>query len=198
MGKKQTCPAIRLKEKKAKILAANLHCNIPKARQPKSNHDAIKAYEELRKARKEELKKFSDSPARHTRSKTPWYMLSKAKYHYETRKESWGNNTQWFKVESESTQLYNKTAKKKFTREQLVVGLVKTALKKWEKTNPEPKELINGTKNAFYSTEHHEWIEERTKVYTNTLNKVKRVYGDQKDLVTKYLKQTNPDLLKAA
>ena len=72
MGKKQTCPAIRLKEKKAKILAANLHCNIPKTRQPKSNPDATKAYEELRKARKEELKKFSDSPARHTRSKTPW------------------------------------------------------------------------------------------------------------------------------
>lgn len=208
MGKKQTCPAIKLKAKKAKILAANLHCNIPKARPRKhtgifDHHgdeldftlDALKSYRELKAARKEELKKFSDSPARRTRSKTPWYMLSKAKYHYETHKESWGDNTQWFKVESESTRLHNKTIKKKFTHEQLIVGMVQNKVKDWEKTNPEPLKEINGTKNAFYDTEHREWMNERCKIWNKSLFSIK---NRPEKLMTKYLQQTNPELMAAA
>lgn len=188
MGKKQTCPAVKMKARKAKILAANLYCNIPKPAPPAKVLEADKPYQELRDARKKELHRHSRTPTGHIRLKTPWYMLTRGKiYKFD--------DTAWLKVESESTRLHNKTIKKKFTHEQLIVGMVQNKVKDWEKTNPEPLKEINGTKNAFYETEHREWINERCKIWNKSLSGIK---NRPEKLMTKYLQQTNPELMAAA
>lgn len=152
MGKKQTCPNKKIKARRAKWLADMHHNNIPKSASPAKELNADDYYAKLRDARKAELKKFSDSPARHTKSKKPWYMLSKAKYHYETHHEEWGDHTAWFKVESESTRLYNKTIPKKFTKNDLVIGYLDKKMEDWQKKHPMPNK-----DDLFYKEEYPKW-----------------------------------------
>lgn len=180
MGKKQTCPAVKMKARKAKILAANLHCNIPKNCPPAKVLEADYPYQDMRNARKKELRRHSRTPTGHIRLKTPWYMLTKGKvYRYETHKESWGDNTAWFKVESESSRLYKKTIIKKFTRDDLAIGYLSSRMEDWKKLHPEPKK-----DDLFYNEEHPKWASE----YEEHHDKVVKMLVDSH--ITKYNKKT--------
>lgn len=62
----------------------------------------------------------------------PWYMLDTRKtYHYEERQKSWGAHTDFFRVPSESAEMYNRTIVKKMTRCEFMEALVQHKLAKW-------------------------------------------------------------------
>jgi len=154
MGKKQTCPAVHLKAKKARILAANLHCNIPSPQPPAKTLEADFAYRELRDKRKKELRRHSRTATGHIRIKTPWYMLTKGKiYRYETHHESWGDNTAWFSVDSEIKRTNEKLKIPKFTKNKLIIGYLDKKMQKWIDKHPEPKK-----DDLFYKEEHPKWV----------------------------------------
>lgn len=62
----------------------------------------------------------------------PWYMLDTRKtYHYEERQKSWGAHTDFFRVPSEATEMYNRTVLKKMSRCAFMEALVQHKLAKW-------------------------------------------------------------------
>lgn len=133
---------------------------------------ANKAYQELRDARKKELRKHSRTPTGHIRLKTPWYMLTKGKVYK-------CEDTTWLKVESESTRLHNKTVLKKFTRDDLTIGYLDARMEDWKKLHPEPQ-----TDDLFYKEEHPKWVSD----YEEHHDKVVKMLVDSH--ITKYNKKT--------
>lgn len=110
-----------------------------------ANWDANKWYKELRDTTKKAIKANThsktnlDGKYKYKGKRKPWYMLDTRKtYHYETRQESYGAHTDFFRVPSEATTMYNKTVFHTKGRAWFMEEMVKHKIAKWEKKNPCP------------------------------------------------------------
>lgn len=187
MGKKQTCPAVRMKQKRAKKLAANLYRCIPA--QIKRTHTGVfdhhgdeldftlELLNDYRKIKSERLKELKDKYGKGSQrnpkhDKRPWYYLTKGvQYNYREKKYSSCTVISWFRRISEQGLAHKDTIFNKMTPKDFVLTNTKLEIKRWERSHPEPQKEIDGTKNAFYETEHKEWVENRSKIWNETLFK---------------------------
>ena len=175
--------AIKMKAKKAKLLARLTYCCIPSTVvktqtieyedgtaqvvnpdiKPNGNGTFGKEgeyYKELKAKRQKYLNEnYSGKTIKghKIRRKQPWYMLTRNKcYNYEERKFDWGTKTEAFRVESEYSKMYKRVEVPKFTKEELVIRLLSAKTDKWEKKNPKPEK----EGNLFYSQQIDPWIAE--------------------------------------
>lgn len=111
-------------------------------------------YDQAKQARKEYLKK------NYRLSKKPWFMLVSGKqYNYETRHESWGDHTKWFRKPSETKILHDKNTNKSIGRAKYMESLAQHKLNKWIRNNPKPDDK----QNLFYKEFLEDWEKERDK-----------------------------------
>lgn len=121
--------------------------------QPQNAGYAV-TYNQIKQARKEYLKK------NYKNSKKPWFMLvSRKQYNYETRHESWGDYTKWYRKPSEIKILHDKNTKKSTYRVKYMESLAQHKLNKWIRNNPAP----NDRQNLFYKEFLEDWEKERDK-----------------------------------
>lgn len=124
-------------------------------------------YDQAKQARKEYLKK------NYRLSKKPWFMLVSGKqYNYETRHESWGDHTKWFRKPSETKILHDKNTKKSTGRVKYMESLAQHKLNKWIRNNPKP----NDKQNLFYKEFLEDWEKERDKTLEHFRNVVVSIY----------------------
>lgn len=124
-------------------------------------------YDQAKQARKEYLKK------NYRLSKKPWFMLVSGKqYNYETRHESWGDHTKWFRKPSETKILHDKNTKKSTGRVKYMESLAQHKLNKWIRNNPKP----NDKQNLFYKEFLEDWEKERDKALEHFRNVVVSIY----------------------
>ena len=210
-------PAVKMKAKRAKKLAAALHCCIPATVvktvemmrdsgttyivNPDINPDTGNGkkwtpdatYRPVRDDRKEYLRNHYKNKRK---SKRPWYYLTTGKcYNYETRKKSWGDHTDFFRVPSETKKFADKYVIKRFNRAMYTIGVVRDAVKQWERRNPMPKEEIEGTKNAFYAAEYSDWMNRRADIWNKKLLSIK---NRPDSVLTEYLNSIPNTEYKAA
>lgn len=185
---KKKHPAVKMKAKRERKLAILKHCCIPATKikteiveyedgtqqvvnpkiNPNGNGPIGKAsddYKELRAARKEYLRKHFKQKKRR---KQPWYMLTRGKcYNYEERKTQYGTRTDYFRVESEYSQLYKRTIVPKFTKEELTIRLLSAKMNDWEKKDPMPSK-----EDLFYWEEIKPWINRYKDAHTRIAGKM--------------------------
>lgn len=124
-------------------------------------------YDQAKQARKEYLKK------NYRLSKKPWFMLVSGKqYNYETRHESWGDHTKWFRKPSETKILHDKNTKKSTGRVKYMEGLAQHKLNKWIRNNPKP----NDKQNLFYKEFLEDWEKERDEALEHFRDFVVSIY----------------------
>lgn len=124
-------------------------------------------YDQAKQARKEYLKK------NYRLSKKPWFMLVSGKqYNYETRHESWGDHTKWFRKYSETKILHDKNTNKSIGRAKYMESLVQHKLNKWIRNNPAP----NDKQNLFYKEFLEDWEKERDKALEHFRDFVVSIY----------------------
>ena len=179
-NKTQKFPAVKMKAKRAKLLASLKHCCIPSTLvttqeieyedgskqivnpqiKPNGNGPIGKAgdhYKELKAERKKYLNAHFSGKAikgHRVKRKQPWYTLTRGQcYNYEEQKASWGAHTNHFRVESEYSKLYKRTIIPKFTREELTIRLLSAKMEDWEKRNPKPSK-----NDMFYWQEIGPWV----------------------------------------
>lgn len=179
-NKKIKHPAVKMKKKRAKLLAQLTYCCIPatvvktevvehedgtkQVVNPdiKSNGNgtfgtADKYYREIKAKRVAYLNEaYSGKSVKghKRRRKQPWYMLTKGKcYNYEERKTSYGTRTDSFRVKSEQKIFHDIYNIPKLTKEELVTRLLSAKMQDWEKKNPKPSK-----DNLFYEQEIGPWV----------------------------------------
>lgn len=124
-------------------------------------------YDQAKQARKEYLKK------NYRLSKKPWFMLVSGKqYNYETRHESWGDHTKWFRKPSETKILHDKNTKKSTGRVKYMESLAQHKLNKWIRNNPKP----NDKQNLFYKEFLEDWEKERDEALEHFRDVVVSIY----------------------
>lgn len=124
-------------------------------------------YDQAKQARKEYLKK------NYRLSKKPWFMLVSGKqYNYETRHESWGDHTKWFRKPSETKILHDKNTKKSIGRVKYMESLAQHKLNKWIRNNPKP----NDKQNLFYKEFLGDWEKERDEALEHFRDVVVSIY----------------------
>lgn len=124
-------------------------------------------YDQAKQARKEYLKK------NYRLSKKPWFMLVSGKqYNYETRHESWGDHTKWFRKPSETKILHDKNTKKSTGRVKYMESLAQHKLNKWIRNNPKPDDK----QNLFYKEFLEDWEKERDKALEHFRDFVVSIY----------------------
>lgn len=124
-------------------------------------------YDQAKQARKEYLKK------NYRLSKKPWFMLVSGKqYNYETRHESWGDHTKWFRKPSETKILHDKNTKKSTGRVKYMESLAQHKLNKWIRNNPKP----NDKQNLFYKEFLEDWEKERDEALEHFRDFVVSIY----------------------
>ena len=124
-------------------------------------------YNQAKQARKEYLKK------NYKLSKKPWFMLVSGKqYNYETRHESWGDHTKWFRKPSETKILHDKNTKKSIGRVKYMESLAQHKLNKWIRNNPKPDDK----QNLFYKEFLEDWEKERDEVLEHFRDVVVSIY----------------------
>lgn len=124
-------------------------------------------YDQAKQARKEYLKK------NYRLSKKPWFMLVSGKqYNYETRHESWGDHTKWFRKPSETKILHDKNTKKSTGRVKYMESLAQHKLNKWIRNNPKPDDK----QNLFYKEFLEDWEKERDEALENFRDVVVSIY----------------------
>lgn len=182
-NKKIKHPAVRMKKKRAKLLAQLTYCCIPATVvktevveyedgtkkvvnpdiKPNGNGTfgtAGKYYREIKAKRVAYLNEaYSGKSVKghKRRRKQPWYMLTKGKcYNYEERKTPYGTRTDSFRVKSEQKIFHDMYNIPKLTKEELVTRLLSAKMQDWEKKNPKPEK--DG--NLFYSQQIDPWIAE--------------------------------------
>lgn len=127
----------------------------------------VVTYDQAKQARKEYLKK------NYKLSKKPWFMLVSGKqYNYETRHESWGEHTKWFRKPSETKILHDKNTKKSTGRAKYMESLAQHKLNKWIRNNPKPDDK----QNLFYKEFLEEWEKERDKALEHFRDFVVSIY----------------------
>jgi len=124
-------------------------------------------YDQAKQARKEYLKK------NYRLSKKPWFMLVSGKqYNYETRHESWGDYTKWFRKPSETKILHDKNTKKSIGRVKYMESLAQHKLNKWIRNNPKPDDK----QNLFYKEFLEDWKKERDEALEHFRDVVVSIY----------------------
>lgn len=124
-------------------------------------------YDQAKQARKEYLKK------NYRLSKKPWFMLVSGKqYNYETRHESWGDHTKWFRKPSETKILHDKNTKKSTGGVKYMESLAQHKLNKWIRNNPKPDDK----QNLFYKEFLEDWEKERDKALEHFRDVVVSIY----------------------
>lgn len=124
-------------------------------------------YDQAKQARKEYLKK------NYRLSKKPWFMLVSGKqYNYETRHESWGDHTKWFRKPSETKILHDKNTKKSIGRVKYMESLAQHKLNKWIRNNPKPDDK----QNLFYKEFLEDWEKERDEALEHFRDVVVSIY----------------------
>lgn len=124
-------------------------------------------YDQAKQARKEYLKK------NYRLSKKPWFMLVSGKqYNYETRHESWGDHTKWFRKPSETKILHDKNTKKSTGRVKYMESLAQHKLNKWIRNNPKPDDK----QNLFYKEFLEDWEKERDEALEHFRDVVVSIY----------------------
>lgn len=124
-------------------------------------------YDQAKQARKEYLKK------NYRLSKKPWFMLVSGKqYNYETRHESWGDHTKWFRKPSEMKILHDKNTKKSTGRVKYMESLAQHKLNKWIRNNPKPDDK----QNLFYKEFLEDWEKERDEALEHFRDVVVSIY----------------------
>ena len=124
-------------------------------------------YDQAKQARKEYLKK------NYRLSKKPWFMLVSGKqYNYETRHESWGDYTKWFRKPSETKILHDKNTKKSIGRVKYMESLAQHKLNKWIRNNPKPDDK----QNLFYKEFLEDWEKERDEALEHFRDFVVSIY----------------------
>jgi hypothetical protein len=124
-------------------------------------------YDQAKQARKEYLKK------NYRLSKKPWFMLVSGKqYNYETRHESWGDHTKWFRKPSETKILHDKNTKKSTGRVKYMESLAQHKLNKWIRNNPKPDDK----QNLFYKEFLEDWEKERDEALEHFRDVVISIY----------------------
>jgi hypothetical protein len=124
-------------------------------------------YDQAKQARKEYLKK------NYRLSKKPWFMLVGGKqYNYETRHESWGDHTKWFRKPSETKILHDKNTKKSTGRVKYMESLAQHKLNKWIRNNPKPDDK----QNLFYKEFLEDWEKERDEALEHFRDVVVSIY----------------------
>lgn len=134
--------------------------------QPINTRYAV-TYDQAKQARKEYLKK------NYRLSKKPWFMLVSGKqYNYETRHESWGDHTKWFRKPSEAKILHDKNTKKSTGRVKYMESLAQHKLNKWIRNNPKPDDK----QNLFYKEFLEDWEKERDEALEHFRDVVISIY----------------------
>lgn len=124
-------------------------------------------YDQAKQARKEYLKK------NYRLSKKPWFMLVSGKqYNYETRHESWGDHTKWFRKPSETKILHDKNTKKSTGRVKYMESLAQHKLNKWIRNNSKPDDK----QNLFYKEFLEDWEKERDEALEHFRDVVVSIY----------------------
>lgn len=124
-------------------------------------------YDQAKQARKEYLKK------NYRLSKKPWFMLVSGKqYNYETRHESWGDHTKWFRKPSETKILHDKNTIKPVGIAKYMESLAQHKLNKWIRNNPKP----NDKQNLFYKEFLEDWEKERDEALGHFRDVVVSIY----------------------
>lgn len=124
-------------------------------------------YDQAKQARKEYLKK------NYRLSKKPWFMLVSGKqYNYETRRESWGNYTKWFRKPSETKILHDKNTIKPVCIAKYMESLAQHKLNKWIRNNPKPDDK----QNLFYKELLEDWEKERDEALGHFRDVVVSIY----------------------
>lgn len=124
-------------------------------------------YDQAKQARKEYLKK------NYRLSKKPWFVLVSGKqYNYETRHESWGDHTKWFRKSSETKILHDKNTIKPVGIAKYMESLVQHKLNKWIRNNPKPDDK----QNLFYKEFLEDWEKERDKALEHFRDFVVSIY----------------------
>lgn len=185
--KKEKKRAIRLLIKRGRKIAANKHCCIPEPVKRKHtgifdhNGDELDFTLELldnyRTVKANRIKELKDKYGKGSRrnpkhDKRPWYYLTKGvQYNFREKKYGSCTVTSWFRRMSEQGLAHIDTVFNKMTPKDFVLTNTRLEIKRWEQSHPEPQKEYNGTKNAFYETEHKEWVENRSKTWNETLFK---------------------------
>ena len=124
-------------------------------------------YDQAKQARKEYLKK------NYRLSKKPWFMLVSGKqYNYETRHESWGDHTKWFRKPSETKILHDKNTIKPVGIAKYMESLTQHKLNKWIRNNPKPDDK----QNLFYKEFLEDWKKERDEALEHFRDFVVSIY----------------------
>lgn len=124
-------------------------------------------YDQAKQARKEYLKK------NYRLSKKPWFMLVSGKqYNYETRHESWGDHTKWFRKPSETKILHDKNTIKPVGIAKYMESLAQHKLNKWIRNNPKPDDK----QNLFYKEFLEDWEKERDEALEHFRDVVVSIY----------------------
>ena len=124
-------------------------------------------YDQAKQARKEYLKK------NYRLSKKPWFMLVSGKqYNYETRHESWGDHTKWFRKPSEMKILHDKNTIKPVGIAKYMESLAQHKLNKWIRNNPKPDDK----QNLFYKEFLEDWEKERDETLEHFRDFVVSIY----------------------
>lgn len=133
-----------------------------------ANWDANKWYKEQRDAVKKAIranthsKTNPDGKYKYKGKRKPWYMLDVRKtYRYETRQESYGKHTDFFRVPSEATEMYNRTIFHPKGRAWFMEEMVKHKINKWEKKNPCPVKEDQNPPDIFEQEYLVPWKTER-------------------------------------
>lgn len=148
-----------------------------------------KALKEIRE--KTYSKNNKDGKYKFKGKRKPWYMLDSRKtLHYETRKTSWGERTDWFKVPSEAQVMYDKTLFRPKGRAWYMEQVVQHKLAKWEKKNPCPIKKDDTQQDLFEKEYFIPWKEEREKALERIRDFVVSVY-DKLPLVGRFSKKAD-------
>ena len=136
--------------------------------QPKVSEYLVN-YRKLKEERIQYLKN-NYSGKKNTIRKTPWFMLTKGKqYNYEQRKETWGKQTDYFKVDSEMKKLTKKYVILRGIRgEYKYTGYIEHKLNKWIKKHPKPCD----ERDLFAQEYLTQWNEEKEKAKFDIQEKV--------------------------
>lgn len=140
-------------------------------------------YDQAKQARKEYLKK------NYRLSKKPWFVLVSGKqYNYETRHESWGDHTKWFRKPSETKILHDKNTNKSIGRAKYMESLAQHKLNKWIRNNPAP----NDKQNLFYEEFLEDWEEKKENKLIDIRKFVIELYDKTVVPYKKELSEINP------
>jgi len=151
----------------------------------KEKNNRNETYDEV-KAKYKAWNKEHYSGLKHSKRKSPWYVMTSGKqYNFETRKTSWGEHTDYFRVLSEAGKFHNLHTISKTTHEQYKERLIEAKLKDWEKKHPRPIPKDDKQKDLFEAQFMVPWVDEHTKAREEIIKFVDNI-GNRAKVYARY------------